>query len=765
MIGRRVVRREDLKLVKGQGQYVGDIERAGQLHMAVLRSPHAHAAIRKINTVPASGLAGVVCVLTAQDISDRVHPEPAVGIPADARRPVRPLIADNIVRYVGEPVAVVVAESMNAAIDGCEAIQVDYSPRPAISDGAAALAPDAPLVHEEYPDNVALRHAWSKGDVESAFAEAAHVVALRLVNQRIAPIAMEPRGCLAEYADQTLTVWAGTQTPHRLRAGLAEVLGLPEARIRVIAPDVGGGFGGKIGFYRDELLCAYAAVLLGKPVRLALTRTEDCLTTTQGRGQINEVEVAATADGKILAIRCRTIADLGAYIEAKTPQPPINTGRLITGPYEIQAASYELVCVFSNKMATAPYRGAGRPEATYILERAMDAVARRCGLDPADIRRRNLISPKAFPYTTPSGLVYDSGNYEVALGKALKIVGYDAIRQEQERLREKGRYLGVGMSCFVEHAGLGPGGTGLDAGWEFASVQIDASGKVVLKTGASPHGQGVETALSQIAAARLGIPMEDIEVLHSDTSVIPRGIGTFGSRSMCVGGAAVVEAAEKVIERARHAASDLLEVAAVDLEWAEGAFQIRGVPEKSLSLRKIAAAVGELADSTEWQPQAFTFPSGTHVAVVEVDIETGMVRLRRIIAVDDCGTIINPMIVEGQVHGGLTQGIGQAMCEHMLYDDSGQCTTATFMDYSLPRAGDLPSFELGELETASPVNSLGAKGCGETGTIGIPPAVVNAVIDALHPFGVTHLDMPITTATVWQALRNTRQVMDIESGC
>src|SRR5207249_3999492 len=481
----------------------------------------------------------------------------------------------------------------------------------------------------------------------------------------------------------------GTQTPHRLRSGLAQILRLPESAVRVIAPDVGGGFGCKISFYADEALCAWAAMRTGRPVKLVLTRREDFLATTQGRGQINDVEAAVARDGTVLALRARTFADLGAYLEILTPYAGMLTGRLLTGPYRIPAARYELTSVFTNAMATAPYRGAGRPEATYLLERTMDAIARSCGLDPAEVRRRNLIRPEEFPYRAPSGLVYDSGQYEAALDRALAMVDYKRFRDLQRRARDDGRHLGIGFSTFMETAGVGPSKTTPIPGWESATVRVETSGKITVLTGTSPHGQGLETAFAQIVADRLGVAMDDVAVLHGDTAIVAAGVGTFGSRSIAVGAPALVASVGKVLVNARRLAAALL----------------------------------------------------------------GAVRLLRVVAVDDCGRVINPLLVEGQIHGGLAQGIGQALWEHMAYDELGQCLTASLMDYAVPKADALPSWELDRIETPSPVNPLGVKGCGEAGTIGSTPAVVNAVIDALAPLGVTHLDMPLTAPRVWSAIQ------------
>lgn len=767
LLGAEVRRREDPALVQGAGRYVDDLAPPRAVSLALVRSPHAHARVRAIDARAAAARAGVLAVMTARDLEGRVSPEPAVGIPPDARRPPRPLLATGVVRYVGEPVAAVVAEGRYVAADAAEAIVVDYEPLPAAGDPEAAAAPGAPRVHEELPDNVALRWSWTHGDVDGAFARARHVVRLRLVNQRVAGLAMEPRGCIAEYRAGALTVWAGTQVPHRLRAGLAEILKLPETAVRVIAPSIGGGFGCKIGYYADEALCALAAVRLGRPVKLVLTRREDFLTTTQGRGQVNDVEAAVAQDGTVLALRCRTLADLGAYLEALTPYPGMLTGRLITGPYRIPAAAYELTSVFTNAMATAPYRGAGRPEATYVLERTMDAVARVTGVDPAEVRRRNLIGPDAFPYRAPSGLVYDSGQYEVALDRALALADYKRLRDEQRRARAEGRLIGIGLSSFMETAGVGPSKIAPMPGWESGGVRVEASGRVTVLTGTSPHGQGLETAFAQIVADRLGIPLDDVTVLHSDTAVVPAGVGTFGSRSIAVGGPAIAVSVDKVLDKARRIAAALLEAAPEDLAWEPGRFAVRGVPGRAVTLAQIAAAAHAakrlpagmepgLEASTIWDPDNFTYPSGTHLAVVEVDPATGDVRLRRLVAVDDAGRVINPMLVEGQIHGGLAQGIGQALFEHAVYDADGQCLTASLMDYAAPRADALPAFDLDRVETPTPVNPLGAKGCGEAGTIGSTPAVVNAVIDALAPLGVDHLDMPLTPARVWAAIQTAR---------
>src|SRR5262245_6108892 len=767
LIGKECRRREDPELLMGAGRYVDDLDLPHGTFMVVVRTSHAHARLARVDVSRARAMPGVLAVLTAADLDGRVDPEPAVGIPPSARRPARPLLAAGAVRYVGEPVAVVVAEDRYRATDASYAVEIDYEPLPAVTDPEAALAPHAPRVHGGFPDNVALTWRFSEGDVDGGFARAAAVVRVRVTNQRLAGVALEPRGCLAAYRGGRLTVWAGTQTPHRLRWCLAQMLRVPESAVRVIVPRLGGGFGCKIGFYADEALCAFAAIRLDRPVKLVLTRREDFLTTTQGRGQVNDVEAAVAHAGTVLALRCRTLSHLGAYLETLAPYAGMLTGRLLTGPYRIPAAHYELTTVFTNTMSTAPYRGAGRPEAAYICERTMDEIARQCGLDPADVRRRNLIRADEFPYKPPSGFVYDSGQYEAALDRVLTLVDYKSFRELQRARRVEQRWLGIGFSSFVETAGVGPSKTTHIIGWESGGVRVEPSGKVTVITGTSPHGQGLETAFAQITASLLGVPMDDVTVRHSDTAIVAAGVGTFGSRSMSVGGPAIAASIEKVLEKARRIAAALLEAAPADIVVDRGRFGVRGVPGRTVLLAEVAAAAWAstglppdmepgLDATTVWEPTNFTFPSGTHAAVVEVEPDSGSVRLVRLVAVDDCGSVINPLLVEGQIHGGLAQGIGQALWEHLAYDDSGQCVTASLMDYAIAKAALLPTFELDSIETPSPVNVLGAKGCGESGTIGSTPAIVNAVIDALAPFGVTHLDMPLTAASIWSAVEHAR---------
>jgi aerobic carbon-monoxide dehydrogenase large subunit len=767
MIGQSVKRREDDALLRGAGRFVDDIVLPGMAFMALVRSPHARARIRGIDASEAAKHPGVLRIFTADDVRGKVDTVPIVGMPDGVRRLARPLLADGEARFVGEPVVAIVAQDRYVAADACDLVRIDYDPLPAVIDPEYAVRPDAPRVHAQYDDNVAYRQQWSVGDVDGAFASAHAVVRTRVQNQRVAVVPMETRGCVAEHRHAMLTVWAGTQAPHRMKYALATALRLSESRVRIIAPDVGGGFGCKVLLYGDETLCALAAMRIGRPVKLMLTRSEDMLATTQGRGQVNEVEFAVSADGTIQAVRCRTLANLGSYLEVLTAYPGILTGRLVCGPYRIPAAQYELTSVFTNVMATAPYRGAGRPEAAYLLERGVDDIARTLRLDPADVRRRNLIHSHEFPYRAASGYVYDSGQYHEALDRLAEMVHYKAFRATQEEERARGRYLGIGLSTFIETAGVGPSRTHLNVGWESAAVRVEPSGKVTVVTGSSPHGQGLETVFAQIVSDRLAVPIDDVAVLHGDTAMVASGIGTWGSRSVAVGGSAIAVTIGKVIHKGRRVAAALLEAAVEDVAYEGGRFTVRGSPSRSLSLAEVAngAYVGRglpqdvepvLEATTAWDPSNFTFPSGAYAAVVEVEPDSGHVRLLRFAGVDDCGRIINPMLVEGQIHGGLAQGIGQALWEEVIYDDAGQNLTGSLMDYAVAKFDSLAEPLLDVIETPSPVNPIGAKGCGETGAIGAPPAIVNAVLDALAPLGITSLDMPLTPARVWSAIQAAR---------
>ncbi len=769
-IGARVTRREDPALITGAGKYVADFALDGMLHMALVRSPYAHARVLGIDTSIAQGMPGVVAVLTAVSI----HPHLQRPIPMvagmgrryrDAKKPERYPLATDKVRHVGEPVAVVLAETPYQAADAAEAVLVDYEPLPVVIDPQTAVSETTTLLHEQWSDNIAFR--WESGaEISAVFQQAEVVTELSLVNQRVIAHAMEPRAVLATYetTSHSYTVWASTQIPHGFREDIAPVLGVPTAQLRVIAPEVGGGFGVKANFYSEDILAPVLARLYGRPVKWVATRSEDNLCTAQGRGQMATIRLAADQNGRIQAVDLQFLFDCGAYYGRATPGIPPLTGQMITGVYDIPQARTQITAVFTNKSPAEPYRGAGRPEAIYYIERAIDALAAQLNLDPAEVRRRNFIAPDKFPYKTAGGSTYDSGEYGRSLDLALQLADYPALRAEQTRRRDESqigrmntdKLLGIGVACYVEICGFGP--------WEAGGVTVDAQGKVTVLTGTSPHGQGHQTSWAQIAADLLQIPLADITVKHGDTAVVPRGVGTFGSRSAAVGGSAVYRNAETVREKASRIAAHLLEAAEVDVVLENGRFQVRGVPARSLSWQTVAQAAyaqsvlpealqGGLTADTDYKPQGETYPFGTHLCVVEIDPETGEIDIVQYLTVDDCGHVINPLIVEGQVHGGIAQGIGQALWEAATYDDIGNLITGTLMDYAVPRADRLPSYQTNRTETPSPLNPLGVKGIGEAGTIGATPAVVNAVVDALSHLGVRHIEMPLRAEKIWQLLQ------------
>jgi len=763
-VGAKVKRREDPDLIRGLGQYVDDVKLQDMVYAAVLRSPHAHAKIKSIDTAEARQRAGVVAVLTGADIRDQIGILPTTADNPTLRIPNHYVLAVDKVCYVGEGVAVVAAEDRYLAADALEVIEVEYEPLAAVTDPEKALAPGAPAIHAQWPDNLAFTWEQSQGDIDQAFTQADRIVKQKLVHQRLAPIAIETRGVVARYdaGEKRLTVWSSTQIPHLLRTHLAKMLNLPEERVRVIAPEVGGGFGSKLNVYAEEALVAYLALKLGRPVKWSEQRRENIRATIHGRGQIGEVQAAVRKDGVILGLKYDVVADIGAYHQLFTPAIPPFTGLMLSGCYKIPAISIKVRAAFTNKMSTDAYRGAGRPEATYVIERLMDRVAQDLKLDPVKVRRLNFPGPKEFPFKTATGLAYDSGNYALALSKALQLAGYEKLRREQKRLRSRGRYLGIGVSTYVEICAMGPGF------WEYGKVEVNADGAVKVFTGASPHGQGQKTSFAQIVADQLGVDIQDVTVIHGDTAEVAKGIGTFGSRATAVGGIAVYQAAEKVRDKARDLASHLLEVDADDLVFANGQFSVKGVPKRALTIREIARQAREtknrpqgttpvLVAEATFEPANFTFPFGTHVCVVEVDPRTGFVELKKYVAVDDCGKVINPLLVDGQVQGGIVQGLGQALYEGVIYDENGQLLNGSLMDYALPRAASLPRLELARTETPTPVNPLGIKGIGEAGTIGSTPAVVSAVVDALAPFGVTHIDMPLTPQKIWSLCRGKRR--------
>jgi len=768
LVGARVKRREDPRLVCGLAHYVDDIDLPNTLHVAILRSPYAHARISSLETDAARQHPGVVAVVTGAEIKDQIGPLPTSGGNETLRVPKHYVLAVDKVCYVGDGVAAVVAEDRYAARDALDLIRVEYEPLPVVSDAEKALAPGSPVIHSEWPDNVAFRSEQKEGNLAKAFKAADKIVRLRLVHQRLAPIAIEPRGVLARYraAEKGLTVWSSTQIPHMLKSHLSQMLKLPENEVRVIAPEVGGGFGSKLNVYAEEGLLGYLALRLNRPVKWIEGRRENIQATIHGRGQVGEVEVAVKKDGTILGLQYKVVADIGAYHQLFTPAIPPFTGLMLSGCYKIPAISIELTAAFTNKMSTDAYRGAGRPEATYVIERMVDRVARELGIDPVKVRKKNFPKPAEFPFKTVTGLAYDSGNYELALNKALKLVGYEKLRRDQKRLRSRGRYLGIGLSTYVEICAMGPKGM-----WEYGKVQVEPTGKVTVLSGASPHGQGQKTSFAQIVADELGIGLDDITVIHGDTAAVPKGIGTFGSRATAVGGIAVYQAAEKVKEKARAIAAHILEADPEDLVFSDGKFSVKGVPKKGITIQQIALEAHAakklpkkmapgLAAESQFEPSNFTFPFGTHICVVEVDPKSGGIELKKYVAVDDCGKVINPLLVDGQIHGGIAQGLGQALYEEVVYDENGQLLTGSLMDYALPKAGDLPRLELARTETPTPVNPLGVKGVGEAGTIGSTPAVVNAVVDALFPFGVTHIDMPLKPEKIWRLC----QAKEVASG-
>ncbi len=773
--GQSVPRLEDARLITGRGRYTADIQLAGQLTALMVRSPHAHARIRSVDGDRARALPGVHAVYTGQDTKGVLNPIPTAWLPpgSDLATTDHPALAWDVVRYVGDAVAMVVADSLAAARKARDLIEVDYEPLPAVTGVTEATAPGAPLVHEGVPGNRALFwHAGASTDeVEAALRQAEVRVRLPIVQQRLIPNPMEPRAAVAQYDPSTgkLTLWATSQNPHIHRLLVAGVLGLPEHRVRVIAGDVGGGFGSKIACYPDEVLVAHAARELRRPVRWVEERREHFLATTHGRDHVEEVELGGTRDGILTALKVRARANLGAYLSTAAPGvPTILFGLIVNGAYDIPHVAVDVEGVYTNTTPVDAYRGAGRPEATFLIERLVDRFAREVGMDPVEVRRRNLVAADRFPYTNALGITYDSGRYHAALDRALAMLDPGQVSRHREEARRQGRLLGVGVSTYVEMCGLGPsevaGAVGFQGGlWEHALVRVLPTGKVMVMTGASPHGQGEETTFAQLVADRLGCSLDDVEVMHGDTDLVSMGWGTYGSRSTAVGGGALSVALDRVVDKARQVAAHTLEASVGDVVLEAGRFYVQGVQDRSVAFAEVAlkahlawslpAGVEPgLEAQASYNPTNFTYPYGTHVAVVEVDPETGDIHLRRYIAVDDCGPRINPMIVEGQVRGGVVQGIGQALWEGAAYDRQGQLVTGSLMDYALPKARFFPPIETDALETPAAHNPLGVKGVGETGTIAATPTIVNAVLDALAPLGIHNLDMPLTPERVWQAI-------------
>jgi len=770
--GRARLRKEDARLVTGQTNWTDNIVLPGMLHMAFARSPMAHARITSVDLSAARALPGVIAAFSGTDFADEQGSLPcAWPVTPDIVLPAHPPMAVDEVRYVGEAVAVVVARDRYTAADAVALVDVSYEPLPPVLDMRAALDESSPKVHAE--GNKSFEWVFAQGDVDEAFRDAPVVIERTYRQQRLIPSAIEPRAVVATDVGGEFTLWSATQIPHVLRFLLAVVTGIPEQNIRVIAPDVGGGFGSKLQVTAEEVLAMLVTRKLGEPVKWTESRSEGNLTVHHGRDQWQRIRIAADADGRVRGLDVDLLADMGAYLMLVTPGVPLLGAFMYPAIYKMDAYSFKCTGVFTTKMPTDAYRGAGRPEATYAIERIMDELAAELGVDPLEVRERNWIKHEEFPYTTIATLTYDSGNYEAATARAKELFRYDELRQEQAERNLDGDpvRLGLGVSTYTEMCGLAPsrvlGSLAYGAGgWEHASIRMLPTGKVEVVTGSSAHGQGHETAWSQIVADQLGVPFEDIRVLHGDTQIAPKGMDTYGSRSLAVGGMALVGACDKVIAKAKRITAHMLEASEQDIEFVNGRIHVRGDPEKGHTIQEVALATfaaHNLPDGIEpsldseatYDPDNFSFPHGTHLCAVEVDTETGMVTVRSYVAVDDIGKVINPLIVDGQVHGGIAQGIAQALYEDAVYDDDGNLVTTTLADYLVPSAADLPSYVTDRTE--SPANNrLGVKGVGEAGTIASTPAVVNAIIDALRPFGINDVTMPCTPERVWRAIQDAR---------
>ena len=781
-IGKSVKRVEDQRFLTGKGNYTDDIILPDMTFAYIVRSPYAHAKINGIDTREAEALDGVVAVFTGEDVKE------IGGVPCGwqvnfkngdtMKEPPHPLLVRDKVRHVGDAVAMIIAESKEIARDAADLIDVDYEELPAVVNAAEAVKDGAPLVHDDVPRNMC--YDWElgnpKAEVDAAMDAAHHITTLEFVNQRVAPNAIEPRAAIGHFeaARDHFTLYTTSQNPHLTRLLLcAFTLGLPEHKVRVVAPDVGGGFGSKIFHYTEEALVIWASQKLERPVKWTSDRSEAFMSDAQGRDHVTKAEMGFDQDGNIVGLRINTFANLGAYLSTfSTCVPTWLHGTLLQGVYTTPKINVDVTAVFTHTVAVDAYRGAGRPEATYLLERLIDTAALEMGMDPAEVRFKNFIPPfdgvEQEGYQTQVALQYDSGNYEGVLKRALEMVGYENFRKEQEKARKEGKLMGIGFSTYIEACGIAPsavvGSLGARAGlYESAQVRVQPTGKVSVYTGSHSHGQGHETTFAQVVADKLGIPLEDVEIVHGDSESVAFGMGTYGSRSLAVGGSAIVKSIEKVLEKGAKIAAHKLEAAVDDLEFAEGKWTVKGT-DKSIGFADISLTAYVPHDypanlepgmdfSSFYDPANFTYPFGAHIAMVEVDQETGKVTLKRFVAVDDVGNVINPMIVEGQIHGGLAQGIGQALFEETIYDENGQLTNGSYMDYTMPRADDLPSFEVDRQVTPCPHNPLGVKGAGEAGTIGSTPAVVNAVMDALKPFGIKNLAMPLTPERVWRYMQ------------
>src|SRR6266850_1139956 len=778
LVGQRVKRREDPRLIQGRASYVDDVKIAGMQHLAFKRSDVAHGRIRSIDTSAAQAMDGVEAVFTGAQIAELVGPmSPGTPFPA----PVHRAVAVDTVRFAGEPVAVVVASDRYVARDAADAIVVEYDVLPAVVDPERAMTGKPAAIYPEFPNNVAVENLPSgtgvsrdgKGvddsAIDRAFAAADVVISQRMVNHRLVPNAIEPRGVVAHYepGKESMTIWSSTQNPHILRTVIAAANGLGQDQVRAIAPEVGGGFGAKINIYGEEFVAAAISKRLGIPVKWIEDRSEAFVATTHGRDLIGYVELAARRDGKVLGLRLRLIADVGAYNMMFTAGIPTLAALMANATYDIPAIRTRLTEVFTNKTPTDAYRGAGRPEASYFIERAMDMLARELKMDPAELRRKNFIAPTQFPYQTQMGAVYDSGDYEKALDAALDAADWKGLQAQRDAAKAEGRLVGLGLAMYVEVCGVGPSSTMATGGWEHAQVTIERDGRISATTGASPHGQGNETTFAQMLADQFGVPIDHITIHHGDTGIVKQGIGTFGSRSQAVGGTTLQLAGDKVKAKMARFAADLLEASEADLVFENGTIAVKGAPASAKAFADVAAFAyvpvplpeglePGLSEEAFFEPTNNTYPFGCHISMLEIDRDTGEPTLLKLVAVDDAGNLINPLIVEGQIHGGLAQGIGQAMIEEVVYNEDGQLVTGSFMDYAIPRAIDFPRFELAAAVTPTPVNPLGAKGVGEAGTLGSTPSVVSAAVDALSEFGVKHIDMMLRPEKLWRIIHHGR---------
>ncbi len=769
MIGARIKRKEDPRLITGQGKFTDDVYPRGAVHMAVLRSPHAHARILNIDTSKAKAYPGIVAVITGVEVNDRCLTTFRLfgvreGMNARSRWP----MASDVARYLGEPVVAVVATSLSAAWDAVELIDVSYEALPAVVDMEQAMESDSALVHPDFSTNMAVQSSNEVGDVGGAFQEAHGVVKVRLVEPRLVPNSMEGRAVVADYDRGTdnLEIWVSTQSPHFERDNVATMLGIPHSRVRIYSKDVGGGFGAKVDTYSETIIASVLSKDVGRPVKWAEQRREHFTTTVHGRGEVQYVEGAYDVNGMLTGLKVDYYTDMGSY--CRGPSHSVVGGLTplgIQGAYQVRNVAWNSYGIYTNKVPVGPYRGYGQHASSYIVERVMDLIAGEMGLDPAEVRRRNLVTADSFPYRAPTGLTYDSGDYHATLEKALSVADYDGLRERQRQARQRGEIVGIGLATTVDASGFGPsGGLTPRPGYESAFLRVETSGKMTVATGSSPHGQGFETSFAQIVADEMGVPVSDVQVLFGDTHIVPPGVGTFASRSLVVGGTALIQASRQVKEKAFQIAAELLRTDPEQVVLEGGTFVAEDIPGREVTWADIGTqaygvrtVVSDLERGLEatcyWEPPGYTFPFCANVALVSIDPDTGRVTLEQYVAVDDCGVVVNPMIVEGQVHGGLAQGIGPALMEEALWDQQGQMLTGTFLDYAIPTAEDLPSFILDSTVSPSPNNPIGAKGMGESPTIASAATIMNAVADALSPLGVTDITMPAKEEKVWRVLQ------------